>query len=314
MVGLLDDVKQRTQLVGHNRLELLLFQLDTQQRFGINVFKVREVIMCPSLSWVPNAHAAVRGIANIRGIATSMIDLGMALGREPMAEPERSLVIVSEFNRSIQGFMVRAVDRIINMNWEEILVPPRGLEGNNYLTAITHLGDEMIEIVDVEKVLEQVMGFRTLVSSELRESDMVHSAAIRHVLVVDDSKVARSQIKKTLEQVGINCTMFNSGRAALQQLREWSEKGPVYERIAMVISDIEMPEMDGYTLTAEIRSDSRFNNLYVLLHSSLSGVFNNAMVKKVGADEFVPKFSADELAEHVLRHVNGKKGISRALA
>ncbi|MCP4406982.1 MAG: chemotaxis protein CheV [Gammaproteobacteria bacterium] len=305
MVGLLDDVKQRTQLVGHNRMELLLFHLDTDQRFGINVFKVREVINCPVLVWIPNIHASVRGMSNIRGNATSMIDLGMALGRQPMENPEQGLVIVTEFNRSVQGFIVNGVDRIININWEEILRPPRGLEGNSYLTAITHVGDDMVEIVDVERVLEEVMGIQSVVSDDILKHEQDLSSGIRHVLVVDDSSVARKQIERTLEQVGVECTIAKSGREALGILNHWSDEGSVSDRIAMIISDIEMPEMDGYTLTAEIREDARLQNLYVLLHSSLSGVFNNAMVKKVGANQFIPKFSADELAEVVLNHING---------
>ncbi len=300
MVGLLDDVKQHTQLVGHNRLELLLFKLGTEQRFAINVFKVREVITCPQLSWVPSAHPTVRGITNIRGNTITIIDLGMALGRSPMDKPEQGYVIVTEFNRSIQGFLVSAVDRIINMNWEEILPPPKGLEGDNYLTAVTQLEHEMIEVVDVEKVLEEVMGGPRLVSASIREHDTQNANDIRHVLVVDDSTVARNQVKRTLEQVGVECTTTNSGRKALEILTAWAKEGPISKRIAMVISDIEMPEMDGYTLTAEIRADPRLEQIYVLLHSSLSGVFNNAMVNRVGADKFIPKFSTDELAKTVL--------------
>ena len=280
MVGLLEDVKQRTQLVGHNRLELLLFELGTNQRFGINVFKVREVIVCPHLSWVPNAHPAIRGIANIRGNTISIIDLGMALGREPLEDPEQGFVIVSELNRSVQGFVVSAVDRIINLNWEDILPPPRGMEGDSYLTAVTQLDNDMIEVVDVEKVLAEVMGSSWSVSDRIKESDTKEENDLRHVLVVDDSSVARNQIKRTLEQIGVECTTVNNGRKALDVLQAWASESAVAKRIAMVISDIEMPEMDGYTLTAEIRSDPRLENLYVMLHSSVSGVFNNAMVKK----------------------------------
>jgi two-component system chemotaxis response regulator CheV len=315
MVGLLEDIKQRTQLVGHNRLELLLFQLGTDQRFAINVFKVREVIVCPRLSWVPNAHPSIRGIANIRGNTMFIIDLGMALGREPLEDPEQGFVIVSEFNKSVQGFVVSAVDRIINMNWEEILPPPEGRDGDNYLTAVTQFDADMIEVVDVEKVLAEVMGTSWSVSASIKDSDTREANDLRHVLVVDDSSVARNQIKRTLEQVGVECTTVNNGREALEILQGWASESAVAKRIAMVISDIEMPEMDGYTLTAEIRSDPRLEYLYVLLHSSLSGVFNNAMVGKVGADEFIPKFSADELAEAVLAHVHRRKnalGVSTA--
>lgn len=307
MSTLLAGIRQRTQLVGHNRLELLLFQLGTGQRFAINVFKVREVIMCPELSWVPNAHPTVRGLANIRGNTIPVIDLGMALGRSALEDPSAGFVIVTEFNRSVQAFLVSGVDRIINMNWEDIHPPPRGMEGDAYLTAVTQVNDQMIQVIDVEKVLAEVLGISAEVSESIVQQEEHNTQGLRHVLVVDDSSVARNQIKRTLEQVGISCTLANNGREALEILKGWAEQGPPAERIAMVISDIEMPEMDGYTLTAEIRRDQRLACLYVLLHSSLSGVFNNAMVEKVGADEFIAKFKADELAKVVLARMKGVK-------
>ncbi len=304
MTGLLAEVTQRTQMVGHNRLELLLFQLDTPQRFAINVFKVREVITCPELSWVPNAHRSIRGIANIRDHTMSIIDLGMALGRAALDRPEQGFVIVTEFNRSVQGFLVPAVDRIININWEAVEPPPQGMERDAYLTAVTRINDEVVQVVDVEKILEEVMGKPQMVSDSIVQEEAGQSRGLRHVLVVDDSSVARNQIKRTLEQVGVKCTLAKNGREAWNLLKEWAEQGPVSEHIAMVLSDIEMPEMDGYTLTSRIRGDQRMADLYVLLHSSLSGVFNNAMVKKVGADRFIPKFSADDLAKSVLTRIN----------
>lgn len=298
MAGLLDSVDQRTRLAGHNRLELLLFRIGGTQMFGINVFKVQEVIQCPPLTRLPNSHHVVRGVAHMRGKTVSVIDLAMAVGRPPIADLNECYVIVTEYNRRIQGFLVAAVDRIVNMNWEEILPPPKGSSARSYLTAVTRVDNKLVEIIDVEKVMSEVIG------EKLEVTDDVGSAAEggeypRRILVADDSSVARNQVKRTLEQLGFEATLARNGREALTVLKKWADEGDVHEQICMVISDVEMPEMDGYTLTTEVRKDPRLEKLYILLHTSLSGVFNNAMVKKVGADKFIAKFEPNELARGV---------------
>jgi len=303
MAGLLDGVNRRTQLAGHNRLELLLFRLNRRQRYGINVFKVQEVIQCPPLTQVPHANPAVRGVANLRGKTISLIDLGMSIGQAPIGDIKDCYVIVTEYNRTTQGFLVNGVDRIVNLNWDEILSPPRGA-GNNYMTAVTHVDKDIVEIIDVEKILAEVMGVEDQVSDEVLEKKG-KSEVPRHILVVDDSSVARNQIKRTLEQLSIDCTLARDGSEGLEVLKSWADEGiPVSERLSMVISDVEMPKMDGYTLTTEIRHDPRLADLYVVLHTSLSGVFNNALVEKVGANRFIPKFNPDELASAVLERIN----------
>jgi two-component system chemotaxis response regulator CheV len=304
MSGVLEGVNQRTQLVGQNRLELLLFHLGGRQLFGINVFKVREVIPCPAITRHPNASPMVRGIANIRGRTISMIDMSLALGGPPIPDVESAFVIVTEFNRSVQGFLVRAVDRILNINWEAMVPPPRGIARTCYLTAVTKVDDYLVEIVDVEKVLSEVTGIDETLSPEVKASASGHEETYR-VLVADDSSVARRQVQRALQQVGVECVLVRDGREALTQLQAWAEQGNLTQEIDMVISDIEMPEMDGYTLTAEIRKDPALKGLYVMLHSSLSGVFNNAAVQKVGANDWLPKFQADELATKVLSHIRG---------
>ncbi len=129
MAGILDGVDMRTQLAGHNRLELLLFRLYGKQRFGINVFKVQEVIQCPALTQIPQSHPVVRGISNMRGKTITVMDLSMAVGGPPVRDTAGKFVIITEYNRRVQGFLVGAVDRIINMNWQDILPPPRGVAG-----------------------------------------------------------------------------------------------------------------------------------------------------------------------------------------
>lgn len=306
MAGIMDGVDARTQMVGENRLELLLFHLGGKQRYGINVFKVQEVIQCPPLTHMPNSASAVRGIVNMRGNTISVIDLGMAMGERPVDIPEKGYVIITEFNRKVQGMLVDSVDRIINMNWNDIMPPPMGMGKNIYMTAVTKVDDELIEIIDVEKVLSEIVGQKTVVSDELVEKSA--DTEQYHILVVDDSSVARNQIKRTLDQLGIGSVSCNDGAEALTLLKSISEEhGDITKKISMIISDVEMPKMDGYTLTKEIRDDPALRGLYIALHTSLSGVFNKTMVQKVGADQFLPKFNPDELAKMVLEALENEK-------
>ena len=310
MSSVLASVDQRTQLAGHNRLEILMFTLDSGQRFGLNVFKIQEVIQCPPLSVLPHSHPVVRGVATMRGKTIPVLDLSKAIGRRPLAEAVGNYVIITEFNRTVQGFLVKAVDRIVNMNWEQILPPPKGAGREHYLTAVTEVDGMMVEIIDVEKVLAEVIGVPENISQEILTSA---AAAHRedgqqpHVLVADDSMVARNQIKRTLDQLGISSTLAPDGKKALDLLLQWADHEP--ERLStltMLISDVEMPEMDGYTLTTKLRGDPRLKDIFVLLHTSLSGVFNNAMVEKVGANQFIAKFKPDFLADAVLKQVEAK--------
>lgn len=306
MSGVLDEVNRRTQLVGQNRMELLLFHLGDKQLFGINVFKVREVIPCPTLKRMPESHAVVAGIANIRGHTVALIDMVKAVGKRPLPGTEGTFVIMTEFNRAIQGFLVSSVDRIVNLNWDAIRPPPKGTDNGSFLTAVTNVDDKLVEIVDVEKVLEMVIGPAKEVSADLAHAGAgTDSDRIRRVLVADDSSVARKQIKRALDEIGVDSIVVKDGREALDVLKELVAKGNIEDEISMVISDIEMPEMDGYTLTAELRKMPELTQLYVMLHSSLSGQFNTAMVERAGANRFLPKFSPDELAEAVLGHIRG---------
>jgi two-component system chemotaxis response regulator CheV len=311
MAGVLDTVNKRTQLVGQNRLELLLFKLDGKQMYGINVFKVREVLPCPALTSVPRSKPVVRGIAHIRGGTISVMDLGLAIGKAPLSDIEQSFVIITEYNTATQGFLVRSVERIVNMNWEAIHPPPKGAGRDNYLTAVTEVDGKLVEIIDVEKVLAEISPPVEEISAGVIDEAVTRAAISKHVLIVDDSAIARKQIKRCVESVGVETTTLNDGRQALDYLKSIADSGEkVSNKIMMMISDIEMPEMDGYTLTAEVRADPRLADLFVLLHTSLSGVFNQAMVKKVGANEFLAKFNPDLLASVVAQRIRSVDGDS----
>ncbi|BCX82918.1 two-component system, chemotaxis family, chemotaxis protein CheV [Methylomarinovum caldicuralii] len=309
MSGILAGVDQRTQLAGHNRLELLLFRLQGPQRFGINVFKVKEVISCPPLTQVPEAHPVMCGMAHLRGQTVPILDISKGIGGPALPRDGSGYVIVSEYNRSVQGFLVREVDRIINMGWDQIKPPPRGTGKDSYLTAVTEFEGELIEVIDVEKIMKEIIGGDEEVSEGVIDSEILDSE--HHILVVDDSMVARNQIKRVLDQLGVEATLARDGQDAYEKLSAWIEEGKDLNNfLSMVISDVEMPKMDGYTLTTKMREHPQMKDLYVLLHTSLSGVFNEAMVKKVGADRFLAKFAPDELATAVqerLREYDARK-------
>lgn len=302
MAGVLDGVDMRTKLAGHNRLELLLFRLSGNQRFGINVFKVQEVIQCPPLTIVPQSHPVILGIANMRGKTISIMDLARAIGAESVGDYSEKFVIVTEYNRKVQGFLVDSVDRIVNMNWQEILPPPKGAAQGTYMTAVTQVDDELVEIIDVEKVLKEVIGGQQNVSDGIIEQRDHHLE--QHVLMVDDSSVARKQVTNVLTQMGVEFTTASDGEQAMDQLLAWLEEGKDVENwLALVISDVEMPRMDGYSLTKAIREHPHLNHLHVILHTSLSGVFNKSMIEKVGANDFLPKWEPDTLAMMVQEHL-----------
>lgn len=300
MAGILDSVNQRTQLVGQNRLELLLFKLQGRQRFGINVFKVREVLQCPPLTSMPKLNSYVRGVAHIRGQTISVIDLGMATGLKPIQDVSKCFIIIAEYNRSVQGFLVASVERIININWDSIMPPPQGSGRSSYLTAVTEVDKELVEILDVEKILNEISPLDTDVSEEVVAGINTEQLGEKIIFIADDSSVARNQVKKALSALGLEIEMAKNGSEALERLKELAaETGDVTDKVGVLVSDIEMPEMDGYTLTAEIKNLPELQKLHVVLHTSLSGVFNQAMVKKVGADDFIAKFNPDELATAV---------------
>lgn len=304
MAGVLDSVNQRTQLVGQNRLELLLFRLNGRQVYGINVFKVKEVLQCPKLTVLPGSDPVVRGVAHIRSGTIPIMDMSMATGNSPLRDLSNAFVIITEYNLKTQGFLVAGVERIVNMNWGDIHPPPKGTGREHYLTAVTEVDKQMVEIIDVEKILAEVAPVNEQISDGVISDEVHDKARNLKVLIVDDSKIARKQISRCLENVGVEVVALNDGLQAWQHLEDIADRGErLQDHYMMMISDIEMPEMDGYTLTSNVRSDNRMTGFHIVLHSSLSGVFNKAMVEKVGANDFIAKFDPDILAEKVASRV-----------
>lgn len=317
MSTLINEIDARTRLAGANQMELLLFHLGTGEIFGINVFKVREVMKLPMLTRVPEADSRVLGMANIRGTMVPVIALKRTLGLGDhdvdLTNPElkeNGVLIITEYNSSLQAFHVAAVDRIIRTSWSQIKTPPALVRENNKgaVTAVTMLEDgRMILILDVEKLLSDICP---------RPDDEVFAGIYEKpelkakcVLFADDSSVARTQIKKALEKLGMTYIQTCTGKEAWDYLQKLAEEAatqgePRVNRIQLVLSDIEMPDMDGFTLTKHIRQDPRLAHLPVVLHSSLTGSCNQEKGAQVGATDYVTKFDPKVFAEKLTRYIN----------
>ncbi len=315
MSELLKSIDARTKLAGTNKLEILLFFLGQDVRtgrketFGINVFKVREVMRTPQITAAPEMPAAVEGMVSLRGVLVPVIDLAKYAGVQ--TDTPRDIMIVTEYNGHTQGFLVEGVDTILRLDWSQMRVPPEMLmaEMGGLVTAVTELADNrLVMMMDVEKVLAETAryddegAYRSVVPVDKPDALVVFA---------DDSIVARKQIEKTLQLMGIKYVAAMNGRLAWEELEKIAKYAtsinkPVSELVSLVLTDIEMPEMDGYILTKKIKSDQRFAGVPVIMHSSLSGMSNQQLGKSVGVDEYVAKFEPQKLSEALARRIVGQ--------
>ncbi len=295
----MDKVEQQTRLAGHNRVAMLLFRLGDAQLFGINVFKVREVMRRVPMERMPDAHALVAGSCDYRGQTIPVIDLALALGYPSLREDASAHLMVTEFSRSIQGFLVADMQRLVHCEGESLAAPAPALGFGTRVNAVTRVDGALVAVVDVEHVLASLNATRTELSAPMQRMARVHDLQPRRVMVVDDSLVARQQLVGLFRQMDVECVVAQDGREALERLQELAE-APEGEGVTLVVSDIEMPRMDGYALTRAIRETPALRPLKVVLHSSISGLFNESMVREVNADRFVAKFQPDVLAQTVL--------------
>lgn len=296
---LLDKVEQHTRLAGHNRVAMLLFRLGDAQLFGINVFKVREVLRRPPIERMPRQHQLQVGTCDYRGQTIPVIDLAAALGYAPLRDVESAHLMVTEFSRTVQGFLVADLQHMVHCEGESLVAPPSTLGYGARVNAVTRINGALLAVVDVEHVLASIDVAPAELSEQMQRliSDRTHHP--RRVMVVDDSLIARRRVVGLLGKMNIECVVAHDGREALDQLLEFAQAGDE-QQVGLVVSDIEMPRLDGYALTRAIRETPSLRRLKVVLHSSLSGLFNEGMVKEVKADRFVAKFQPDMLAQTVL--------------
>lgn len=302
------DYKEAISAVG-NSIEVLLFKLNGDQLYGINVFKVKEVLPCPPLSNIPNSDVSVPGCAHIRGQTIPVIDLSRAAGMGEISDTSKRFLIVTEYSRSIQGFLVYSVDRIVTLKWSDLSKAPPGVGEDNYLTAVAKIDEKLVEIVDVEKVLDEVNPVDESIRDDVVPSEVMDEEHERKLLIIDDSAVARKQIKRVADKMKIDSVQHINGKDALDYLFDQVENGhnPNHE-IYAAVCDIEMPGMDGYTFATRAKADERFSDIPILLHSSLGGVLNEELVKKSGANQFLAKFEPNELAKWISSQVIARGG------
>ncbi|ODN43738.1 chemotaxis protein [Piscirickettsia litoralis] len=305
MSDLLKSIELQTDIAGKNRLELLLFRIGGKQIYGMNVFKVREVMYCPKLCLIPGRHPAVKGVVHVRGYKTiSVVSLSKMLNRNYLDDSQTNVLLITEYNRSLIGFLVSSVEEIIHTDWSAIETPPSGLSNTHYLTAVTKQNEKLVEIIDIEKVLDEVVPPNLVVSEEVLDEKHKAEAHEYTVLVAEDSGVARRHIVSVLEQVGVQYILTHDGASALKKLLELVEdQQPVTNKLLMMISDIEMPRMDGYTLVKKCREHPLLKDLYIILNSSISGDFNRQMASKVEANFFLAKISGEELGSLVVKRI-----------
>lgn len=297
-VALLDSVESHTRLAGHNRVAMLLFRLGDAQLFGLNVFKVREVLRKPPMEKLPGMHELLAGSFDYRGKTIPVIDLAAALGYPPLADVDSAHLVVTEFSRSMQGFLVSDFQRIVHCAGEALEAPSPTLGFGGRVSAVSRVDGQLMAVVDVEHVLASIEGTAAEISLRIQHDAEHRDLSPRRIMVVDDSLVARQRLVSLFKQMDIDCVIAQDGREALERLTQMAEDEN--ENVMLVISDIEMPRLDGYALTRAIRETPALRRLKVVLHSSLSGVFNETLVRDVGADRFIAKFQPDLLAKTVL--------------
>ncbi len=292
-----------------NRLELLLFYLGGKRRFGINVLKIKEVIPCPSLHQLPASNANILGIAELREETLPIIDLAKAISSTQRILSEEQIrqgsVITTEINRTHQGLWISDVDKIVLCDWKDISPPSSGTGISNYTTGVTLIEEELVQLIDIEKVLGEVLGVKSPRKDNLDIDPFKLEAVFgKLVMIVDDSSMAMKQTISALEKLGLQHISARDGKAALKILNDYQNGDPhTMEPISMIISDIEMPEMDGYSFVTQARQLSKFKNIHVLMHTSLNGTMNMQKAIACGANDVLTKFVPDELVTKIVEHL-----------
>jgi two-component system chemotaxis response regulator CheV len=302
------DIDERTNLAGNSMFELLLFRLgeapgsDRRELFGINVFKVREILVMPEITVMVNSPPSVMGVANIRGQMITVINLPQIVGCNPTKG--LGILLVTEFARTTQAFAVEEVNEIVRLEWKHVLSADN--TGGGLVTSIARLdgsaeNTRLAQVLDVEQILRDVFPQEHQNAQDAEVISKVHLPPGTVILAADDSAVARMMIEQGLKTMNVPYIMTKTGQEAWDRLQIMSNQAEaegktIKDKVALVLTDLEMPEMDGFTLTRNIKQDPRFKTIPVVIHSSLTGSTNEDHVRSVGADGYVAKFVAEELA------------------
>jgi two-component system chemotaxis response regulator CheV len=305
------EVDERSKLAGTNKFELLIFRLgedrnaNTREVFGMNVFKVREALIMPSITPMPGSPRHVLGVANIRGQIIPVIDLPSIVGCTPSA---RNILLVTEYERSVQGFAVEEVEEIVRLDWDRVVSAEKSAAGA-LVTSLARLDEDeesarLALILDVESILRETLPSRFKSGEEIAHIPSMQIPQGSVIVYADDSSVARRQIEAVLTRCKLPFVGAKTGKEAWDQLKSLAQEArsaglPIGRKVAMLLTDLEMPEMDGFTLTRHLKEDDLLKTVPVVIHSSLSGSANESHAKRVGADGFVAKFVPEALARAV---------------
>ena len=313
------DIDERSNLTSSNKFEMLLFRLggdangEHSELFGINVFKIREIVAMPDITGIAGSSPHMLGVVNLRGQIIPVLDLPAIVGCIP--KTGLNILLVTEFARTTQGFAVEAVEDIVRLDWNQVLSAENTTAGR-MVTSIARLdgnaeGARLAQVLDVESILREMgaPGEQDVNPEDVGEKILLKPGTV--VLAADDSVVARSLIEQGLEAMGVHFIMTKTGKEAWERLQSLAaaaeaEGKTVQDKVALVLSDLEMPEMDGFTLTRNIKQSQKFASIPVVIHSSLSGSTNEEHVRSVGANAYVAKFSAEDLAGTLRKVLAGK--------
>ncbi|MEN4905231.1 chemotaxis protein [Rahnella bonaserana] len=312
------EIDERTNLTSSNRFELLLFRLGTSpedeqsELFGINVFKLREIVPMPTLTKAAGMSSPMMGMANIRGEIIPVIDLPAVVGCVP--KTGLNILLVTEYARSTQAFAVESVDDIVRLEWSQVLAAESGVKSRN-ITSIARLDNDkssnrLALVLDVEQILHDIIP-NSNIDMDKKKTSAFKLKPGTVAIVAEDSKVARQMLEKGLNMMEIPAQMHVTGLEAWNKIRKMAEECkaaglPISDKISFVLTDLEMPEMDGFTLTLNIKRDEFLKNIPVIIHSSLSGSANEDHVRKVGADGYVAKFEINELEAAIHKALDAK--------
>jgi len=300
--------------VGSNEMELVDFRILKQENggvyegiYGVNVSKVREIIRVPELTELPGTPEYIEGIFDLRDTVIPVVNLAKWMGITPPEGVEKnSRVIITEFNNVLIGFIVHEAKRIRRINWNDIepstFASGTGSLDGSKITGVTKIeGDNVLLILDLESVVEDLGLYEPNVDEAPQEIETFSGIA----LILDDSSTARKIVKEALNKMGFNVVEATDGQDGLEKLENLYETygDPLSEHLKLIISDVEMPRMDGFHFAANVKDDERFKDIPIIFNSSISDHFSEDRGKQAGGDAYLVKFEASSFYDEVARVV-----------
>ncbi|WP_286005817.1 chemotaxis protein [Campylobacter avium] len=298
---------------GSNEMELVDFRIFKQGQdkiyegiYGVNVSKVREIIKIPNLTELPGAPEYIEGIFDLRGVVIPVVNLARWMQiAEPSSEMLKPRVIITEFSNILIGFIVHEAKRIRRISWKDIepanFSTGAGAFDKGRITGVTRIeNDEVLLILDLESVVED-LGIYTP-RTEIDTAKIEHLSGL--ALTLDDSVTARRRVKDMLQKMGLTVIEARDGVEGLQKLEElYATHGDdLGKHLKIIVSDVEMPQMDGFHFSAQVKADNRFKDIPLIFNSSLSNEFMNEKgVQESGGEGYLVKFDANTFFSEIVR-------------